>query len=122
METLTTPAGLPSHEFSPYGREPTSMAVFKTPGTERLYSGVKNKKPSAARICSRKATHSFGGDPSRSSLNHGRPAMLTNFIDSDSGASDISVLAVFRLKDSLRRLPTITAMLCFFMMFISSRI
>src|SRR5690554_2203558 len=114
IETLTIAAGFPFQEFFPYGREPTSIAFFKTPGTERLYSGVRNKIPSTALIFSFNATHSFGGFASRSSLNIGRQDMFNSSIDKDSGAIAINALAVFRLKDSLRRHPTITAILCFF--------
>src|SRR5690606_17931320 len=96
----------------------TSIAFFKTPGTERLYSGVKNKRPSAALISFRKSTHSFGGFSSKSSLNQGSPDMSKSSIDKDSGAIAIIALAVLRLKDSLRRLPTITAILYFFIIFL----
>ena len=60
-ETLITPAGLPSHALLPYGREPTSIAFFSTPGTERLYSGVTNSTASAPAIFSLNATDAGGG-------------------------------------------------------------
>src|SRR5699024_3274234 len=41
--TLMMPAGLLFQTLVSFGREPTSIAFFKTPGTERLYSGVTNK-------------------------------------------------------------------------------
>ena len=49
-ETPMTPAGLPVNALCPYGREAWSMAFLRTPGTERLYSGVTNSKPCAAAI------------------------------------------------------------------------
>ena len=45
----------------PYGREPTSIAFFSTPGTERLYSGVMNRTASAAAICCLNAAEGAGG-------------------------------------------------------------
>jgi hypothetical protein len=32
--------GLTSHALSPYGRDAQSIALFRTPGTEKLYSGA----------------------------------------------------------------------------------
>src|SRR5690554_4867 len=94
------------------------MAFFNTAGIERLYSGVKKRSPSAATIFSRNVTHSCGGVASKSSLNIGRLAIFSTSRESDSGASAINALAVFRLNDSFRRLPTITAILYFFIIFI----
>ena len=71
-------------------------------------------------ICSRNVVHSAGGVASRSSLNMGRLAILTISSDKDSGARAINAFAVFRLNDSLRRLPTITAILCVFINYLFS--
>ena len=43
-------AGLPDHALAPYGRDPTSIAFLRTPGIERLYSGVANSTASARLI------------------------------------------------------------------------
>lgn len=40
------PVGLRAKEFVPQGREPQSMAFFRAPGMERLYSGEMNRIPS----------------------------------------------------------------------------
>ena len=56
-----TPAGLPSQTLWPYGREPMSIAFFRTPGTDRLYSGVAKMTASTGRIWSRNAVHSAVG-------------------------------------------------------------
>ena len=45
-ELLIMPIGLPRNELFPDGRDATSMAFFRTPGIERLYSGVTNNTPS----------------------------------------------------------------------------
>jgi hypothetical protein len=45
MEAPITPAGFPANALWPYGREALSMAFFRTPGIERLYSGVTNRRP-----------------------------------------------------------------------------
>ena len=60
--------GGPSNTLLPWGREPTSMAFFRPPGTERLYSGVTNSTASVARISSRKRVQLAGGSASTSSL------------------------------------------------------
>src|SRR5262249_51386502 len=39
-DVLTTAQGFPCHALLPYGREPTSIAFFNAPGSDRLYSGV----------------------------------------------------------------------------------
>ena len=67
-ETLITAPGLPSNRLPPCGRDATSIAFLRTPGTPRLYSGVTNTTPSACRRRSRNAVHSRGGSDSRSSL------------------------------------------------------
>jgi 4-amino-4-deoxy-L-arabinose transferase-like glycosyltransferase len=61
-DTLTTAAGLRTQALLPYGREPTSMAFLSAPGTERLYSGVTKRTPSAAPMRARKSCHSRGGE------------------------------------------------------------
>jgi hypothetical protein len=45
-----TAAGRWSNEFCPHGREAQSMAFFRAPGMDRLYSGVTNRTASAAAI------------------------------------------------------------------------
>ncbi len=60
IETPKMPAGMPSHELSPQGREPWSMAFFNTPGIERLYSGVAKIIPSQALICDLKFATTVG--------------------------------------------------------------
>src|SRR5450830_139317 len=44
-ETPNTPAGLPVQALCPYGREAWSIAFLRTPGIERLYSAVTNRRP-----------------------------------------------------------------------------
>src|SRR6185312_3106651 len=87
------------------------MAFFRTPGTERLYSGVTNRTASAFLIRSRKLTQSAGGVASRSWLKNDNPPSVTTSSLSDDGASFVRALASLRENDSLRRLPTMTATL-----------
>src|SRR5690606_631500 len=105
METLTMPAGLPCQALSPYGREPQSRAFFRTPGIERLYSGVKNSTPSLSRTCCLRRRTGSGSLPSSSWSYRGRSPMRTSSKLQPSGASRIIASASLRLKDSLRRLP-----------------
>src|SRR5690606_28072940 len=97
------------------------MAFFNTAGTDRLYSGVRKRTPSAALICSRSVNHSCGGFVSKSSLKKGSDAMFIISSDNDSGARAINAFAVFRLNDCLRRLPTKTAILNCFMILLFDR-
>ncbi|GAP59421.1 hypothetical protein AHiyo1_27190 [Arthrobacter sp. Hiyo1] len=54
------PVGLRAKELVPHGRDPQSMAFFKAPGTERLYSGETNRMPSDAAIASLRARPAGG--------------------------------------------------------------
>ena len=45
-----TADGLRVNEFLPYGRLAQSIAFFRAPGIERLYSGVTNRTASDAAI------------------------------------------------------------------------
>src|SRR4051794_5369637 len=58
MDAPITPAGMWWKEFCPHGREAQSMAFFKAPGMERLYSGVTNSTASEAAIASLSAVAS----------------------------------------------------------------
>ena len=65
-------AGLPARAESPWGREAQSIAFFKAPGAEALYSGVTINRASAASICSRRSSTDAGIESgSRSSLKPG---------------------------------------------------
>lgn len=55
-----TPAGTWWKEFWPHGREAQSMAFFRAPGIERLYSGVTNSTASEPAIASLSARGSGG--------------------------------------------------------------
>jgi hypothetical protein len=44
-EARIAPAGFPVQALCPYGRDALSIAFFKTPVMERLYSGVTNISP-----------------------------------------------------------------------------
>src|SRR5215472_18420767 len=103
------PAGLPSQALWPYGRDATSMAFLSTPGIERLYSGVTNSTASAALILLLNATHEAGGFASMSWLKNVSSAISMISGSSVGGATLMNVLAILRLKDSLRRLPTTMA-------------
>src|SRR4029079_12339767 len=52
--------GFRANAFLPYGRLAQSMAFFKPPGIERLYSGVTNSTASTAAIASLKALATWG--------------------------------------------------------------
>src|SRR5215212_1015343 len=60
MDAPITPAGMWWKEFCPHGREAQSMAFFKAPGMERLYSGVTNSTASELEIASLSALASGG--------------------------------------------------------------
>ena len=49
------PVGLRAKEFVPQGRDPQSIAFFRAPGMDRLYSGETNRMPSEASIPSFRA-------------------------------------------------------------------
>jgi len=55
-----TPAGMWWNELWPHGREAQSMAFFRAPGMDLLYSGVMNSTASAAAIASFNAVASGG--------------------------------------------------------------
>ena len=52
MDAPITADGLRANEFVPEGRLAQSIAFFKAPGIERLYSGVTKRTASAAAIAS----------------------------------------------------------------------
>ena len=52
--------GLRLKEFVPEGRLAQSIAFFRPPGIDRLYSGVTKRTPSTAAIASLSATASGG--------------------------------------------------------------
>src|SRR5262245_59098388 len=108
-ETLTTAHGLPDHALLPYGRDATSIAFLRPPGTPRLYSGVTNSTASDDAIFSLKSRLFGGGSCSKSWLKSGRSPISTISSSSGDGAIATSAFAIFRLNDSLRRLPTMTA-------------
>ena len=108
-EMLATAAGLPSHRFCPRGCEAMSMAFFRGAGTDRLCSGVTNRTASVARTSARNESHSLGASgPSRSGLYIGSWMISAMRRVSDGGAREIRLLASFRLKAALRRLPMMT--------------
>src|SRR5271155_4763755 len=88
------------------------MAFFKTPGIERLYSGVTNRTPSDFCSFSRNASQSAGGEASRSWLKNEMPCNVVMSSLSEAGASFANVLAILSEKLSLRRLPTMVTMGC----------
>jgi hypothetical protein len=55
-----TPAGMWSNALFPRGREAQSMAFFKAPGMERLYSGVTDSTALERGIASLSASASGG--------------------------------------------------------------
>src|SRR6202008_1059250 len=83
------------------------MAFFKTPGIERLYSGVTKITPFDFCSFSRNASQSAGGAASRSWLKKEMPPSVVTASLSAAGASLASAFATFSVKLSLRRLPTI---------------
>jgi hypothetical protein len=88
------------------------MAFFRTPGIERLYSGVTNRTPFDACSFSRNASQSAGGFASRSWLKKERPCGVITSSLSVAGASLASTLAILSEKLSFRRLPTMVTMWC----------
>jgi len=60
MEAPITAAGMWSKEFSPHGRDAQSIAFFKAPGIERLYSGVTKSTAATAAIDALSALASGG--------------------------------------------------------------
>src|SRR5450631_396681 len=98
-----------------------SIAFFRRPGTERLYSGVTNSTASDFCICCLKAAEAADGLASLSWLYSGKLPISTISSLSVGGARAISALASLRLNDSLRRLPTITATLRVVLMVLLSR-
>src|SRR6476469_7570731 len=103
------PADFPSQTFSPSGRDPTSIAFLRQPGTERFYSGVTNSNPSEPRLTLRNVSHSPGALTSRSSLNIGTSLISTSSHVIPLGDRAMAAFATLRLKDSRLRLPTTTA-------------
>src|SRR5450631_1458094 len=98
-----------------------SIAFFRRPGTERLYSGVTNSTASDFCICCLKAAEAADGLASLSWLYSGKLPISTISSLSVGGARAISALASLRLNDSLRRLPTITATLRVVLMVLLSK-
>lgn len=83
------------------------MAFFITAGTERLYSGVMKRTASSCFRLVRNVVHAAGVCPSSSKswLNMASSLIGISFISKLAGVSEINVLASFRQKDSLRKLP-----------------
>src|SRR6476469_7082980 len=82
--------GLPSQALWPFGRDPTSMAFFSAPGTDRLSSGVTNSTASALLTRALNATAAGGGLASRSALKSGRSPISTisSFIEGRSHCAE----------------------------------
>jgi hypothetical protein len=59
-EVPITADGLRVKEFLPYGRLAQSIAFFRPPGMERLYSGVTNRTASTFAMLSLKALAAAG--------------------------------------------------------------
>ena len=59
-EVPTTAEGLRVNEFFPYGRLAQSMAFFRPPGMERLYSGVTIRTASTSAMACLKARATGG--------------------------------------------------------------
>ena len=55
-----TAAGTWLKEFWPHGRDAQSMAFFRAPGIDRLYSGVTKRTADDAEIASLRARGSAG--------------------------------------------------------------
>src|SRR3954453_14981236 len=106
MDAPITPAGRWWKDFCPHGREAQSMAFFKAPGMERLYSGVTNSTASEAAIASLSAVASGGEAVSWSGLYNGRLPMGISVTSSPPGASRINARDRARLIELEDRLPT----------------
>src|SRR5271157_3054720 len=115
VETPMIPAGFPAHTPWPGGREPWSRAFLTRPGIERLYSGETKRRPDAALISFFIRTTSGAGCSSSSWLYSGRSPIRTWRKENSGGASFTMASASFRLNESFRRLPTITAIWYWFM-------
>src|ERR1700680_2924412 len=87
------------------------MAFFRTPGIDRLYSGVTNSTPFDFCSFSRNASQSAGGAASRSWLKNEISCKVVTSSFSEAGASLASAWAILSEKLSLRRLPTIATTL-----------
>src|SRR6266700_2785321 len=83
------------------------MAFFRTPGIERLYSGVTNNTPFDFCSFSRNASQSAGGAASKSWLKKETSCRVVTSSFNDAGASLARALAILSDKLSLRREPTI---------------
>ena len=112
-EVPVTAAGFPAHEFWPEGRVPQSMAFLSRAGIDRLCSGAKIRKASAASDSALNRATLVGGGLSRSWLNMGKSSIRTNLIASFSPASLANASASLRLMESRRLLPRTTAILTF---------
>ena len=87
------------------------MAFFSTPGIERLYSGVTNSRPCAPLTPAFSRLTCSDGVASWSWLYSGRSSMRTCSKLKSGGASAARAVASLRLIESLRMLPTTTAIL-----------
>ncbi|MCY1361597.1 hypothetical protein D9M69_482670 [compost metagenome] len=85
------------------------MAFFSTPGIERLYSGVTNSTPCAAATSLLRRFTGAAWLPSSSWLYSGRSSMRRVSNVKSDGARCASASASLWLNESLRRLPTMTA-------------
>src|SRR4051812_22670814 len=88
------------------GREPQSMAFLSAPESEKLYSGLANRSPSAAATSPRKRFADSGSPASKTSwLKSGMSSMRANVIVIPAGMSSAQSRNAAVLKDPLRRLP-----------------
>src|SRR3954469_7863433 len=106
IDAPITPAGMWWNEFCPHGREAQSMAFFRAPGMERLYSGVTKSSASDRAIASFSARASGGYSASWSGLYSGRFPIGISVNSRSGGARRISERDRIRLIDVEDRLPT----------------
>src|SRR5919109_667347 len=101
-----TAEGLSRSTLSGKGRDAQSIAFFRAPGSDALYSGVAIKSASASSTASRNACTGSGGASSRSSSNAGRPARPSHSMSSTPGGSTSpAARSSLRLWEPRRRLP-----------------
>ena len=110
-----TATGLPPKTFlmSDGGLESQSIAFFKTPGIELLYSGVTNSKPSALAIVAFNSATRLGmpSAASTSPLYSGMPSILSVWSAALLGISSTAARSSALLNEPRRRLPEIPTIL-----------
>jgi hypothetical protein len=91
------------------GRDAQSIAFFRTPGIDELYSGVANRTASAPAIASRSSATPAGASPFSSSSSNGGTAFspFQSSTSMPSGASSAVARSSFVLNEASRRLPEI---------------